>query len=93
MEMLYVFILLLQFIPCWRILLEEVLHEEVVALVFAETFAHCVTCAREKDELEVFACTLEGIDNLVGRRRVYVVVHFTFYEHEFAFEVLCVLYV
>ena len=80
-----------QLIPSRRGFLQQMFDEEVVALVFAETFAHCVACAREKDELEVLASTLKGIDNLVRRRRVYVVVHFAYYEHELAFQILCVL--
>ena len=85
------FFLLLQLIPCWWVLLEEVLDEEVVALVLAEAFAHCVACAWEEDELEVFACALEGVNDLVRRRRVDVVVHLAYYEHELTFEVLGVL--
>ena len=51
--------------PLWRIYSKKVLDEEVVTLMLAEGFTHCVACSRKENELEVLVRLLEGIDNLI----------------------------
>ena len=54
-----------QLIPSRRGFLQQMLDEEVVALVLTVAFAHGMAGAREKDELEVLASTLQRTYHLI----------------------------
>ena len=60
---------------------KQVAHEEVHALMVAESFAHSVAGARHDHELEVLACLLECCSHLHGGGGIDIVVQFSYDEH------------
>ena len=51
--------------PLWWFYSQKVLDEEVVTLMFAEGFTHCVACSWKENELEVLVRLLECIYYLI----------------------------
>ena len=88
----YIFFLF-EFVPFWRLNTQQVLHKEVGTFVLSKGFAHGVVGIGHQDKLEVFVGFDEGVDHLVGRGGIDIVVHFAHEEHEFSLEVLGVLHV
>ena len=70
---------------------EEVLDEEVVALMFTVGFADGVMSARDDDELEGLIGLDEGVGNLHGAGRVNIIVELAHDEHEGALETIGIL--
>ena len=84
---------LYKFIPFRGIDSEEVLDEEVVALVLAKGLAHGVMNSREDDKLEVLVCFYQGIHHLVCARRIDIVIHLTYHQHKGTLELVGILHI
>lgn len=67
--------------PCGRVNSEEVLDEEVEALVLAVGLANGVVGTGDNDEFKRLVGLDEGVGDLHGAGRIDVVIQFTYNEH------------
>ena len=71
-------LLALYIAPFRRFHTQQILHEEVVALVFAVEFAHGMMGSRNHHEFEILVRLFQGIHHLIGARWIYVIVYLAY---------------
>ena len=86
-------LLALYIAPFRRFHTQQILHEEVVTLVLAIEFAHGMMGSRNHHEFEILVRLFQRIHYLISARRIYVVIHLAYHQHQRALQLVGVLHV
>ena len=63
-------------IPLRRVNAQQILHEEIIALVLSVVLAHGVVGARNDDKLKLLVRLYKGIDQLISAGRIDIIIYF-----------------